>query len=966
MAVEASSRSNNAPTFLRYLSICGILITGVSSVFLNATTSFQLPWLTIAIVVGTNIIVLTLLRFKQDRLAIHVFALAAFAILIHQSLTSYEVFLLATAGFVSLVLTLLVVYPGRQWMFAIAGATAFLIGANIWFVQMLDSPAERALRIDSAIWQMTVFVVSSSAIIFAFQSIVRASLQREAALAALSRSEALANKRSDELKASYTALQQSEARYRRMIEDAHEAILLCSYPSMDLIGVNEAACDLFKYTRDELQSMNGLDLSASLPTTVTGDVLSMDEAELTLERGDLLAFEQVHVDKNGREFLCHVRMVLVSGKSRKLRVTLADVDEQRAIERRERDLNERLQLISNNIPVRIAYLDAALDVQFWNKSFGDVFKLGDKQPPLSASETFGPHLSKEYHRYFVDALAGGRPQFESLGMGSDGRVRTGRVTFIPHEVDGIVVGIFAAAVDISAEREAQHRLAETSEFLQLITDNIPARLSYTTLDGTLRFLNREYEVYGVDRDEAIGNSAQTHLPPEMNLDIQKVVEQIKRGERVTMERKVVTQDGTERIESILAVPHLIEDETQGYILLVSDVTQLRRAEQAFQQAQKVESLGVLAGGIAHDFNNLLVAILGQNTLASAKLDAKHPAKQHIEKAVQASQRAASLTNQMLAYSGRGAFAIAPIHLNMLIDENLDLFRVSVPQTIEFTTKFADPLPVMSGDSAQMQQIIMNLIINAGQAIGDRVGYIKVATHAVDLTAKDIDSLQLVGGTLNSGSYVVVSIEDNGCGMDAETQQSIFDPFFSTKESGSGLGLAAVLGIVRGHSGGIVCQSVPGYGTIFQLYFPAVAQNQVKDNHKPEQVVIPSDDLRTVLIIDDNPSVTVVIEDILEMEGVRTITYHDPLEGIDCFRSKVDEIDLVILDVMMPNMNGTEVLQVLRDIDPSVYVLLSSGYSREDIVSRFLDSGTDFIQKPYDYQQLVRQVYAAFEREPLPA
>ena len=238
-----------------------------------------------------------------------------------------------------------------------------------------------------------------------------------------------------------------------------------------------------------------------------------------------------------------------------------------------------------------------------------------------------------------------------------------------------------------------------------------------------------------------------------------------------------------------------------------------------KQAQKLESLGLLAGGIAHDFNNLLVAMLGQNSLALVKLEERHPAREHVIKAVTAAEQAANLTKQMLAYSGRGSFTIIPLNVNALIQQNINLFEVSLPKNTRLKLNLAETLPLIEADHAQIQQIIMNLIINAGHAIGSKPGQIIITTQVQNLTTERREFWAITGDPLVPGQYVSIQIEDDGIGMSQETIEHIFDPFFTTKEHGSGLGLAAVVGIIRGHKGGIHVYSEPGHGTVFHLLFP---------------------------------------------------------------------------------------------------------------------------------------------------
>jgi len=383
--------------------------------------------------------------------------------------------------------------------------------------------------------------------------------------------------------------------------------------------------------------------------------------------------------------------------------------------------------------------------------------------------------------------------------------------------------------------------------------------------------------------------------------------------------------------------------------------QRRQAEAAMRQAQKMESIGVLAGGIAHDFNNLLVAMLGQTSLALEQLPAESIARNHIEKAVGAARRAADLTRQLLAYSGRGQFQIAPLNLNTLIQENLHLFEVAIPKNVRLVSDLMAALPFIDGDVGQMQQVVMNLIINAAEAIGPNPGTVSIQTNLYDVTPADDDLSTLSGLALTPGLHVTLSVQDNGSGMDAATLSRVFDPFFTTKVTGRGLGLAAVLGIIRSHQGGLQVESAVGQGTTFTLYFPV----SVTQSTGPSPVALDQpavDDSGLVLVIDDEESVREAVTDILEAAGYSVITALNGEAGLAVYRERQADVRLVLLDLSMPGLSGEATLHQLREINPKAVVLLSSGYHPSEVARRFSDYGSvGFLQKPYDVGTLIREV-----------
>ncbi len=396
---------------------------------------------------------------------------------------------------------------------------------------------------------------------------------------------------------------------------------------------------------------------------------------------------------------------------------------------------------------------------------------------------------------------------------------------------------------------------------------------------------------------------------------------------------------------------------------VIDVTQRRAAEeerrrldQQMQQTQKLESLGILAGGIAHDFNNLLVAILGNAGLALLELPPESPARQTVQAIETAAQRAADLTRQMLAYSGKGKFVIEPLNLSRVVEEMAHLLEVSVSKRAVLKYHFAPNLPLIEADATQVRQVIMNLITNASDAIGDRSGVISIST-GMQYADRAYLRESYLDTDLPEGDYVYIEVADTGQGMDEATRARIFDPFFTTKFTGRGLGLAAVLGIVRGHRAAIKLYSEPGRGTTFKVLFP-VARNAAGRPPQPELPPTPdpaSSPRGTVLVVDDDETVRTVTRRILERSGFTVLLAAHGVEALQVYRT-TPGIALVILDMTMPHMDGEECFRELRHLDPTVRVLLTSGYNEQDATDRFVGKGlAGFIQKPYRPADLLSKV-----------
>lgn len=400
---------------------------------------------------------------------------------------------------------------------------------------------------------------------------------------------------------------------------------------------------------------------------------------------------------------------------------------------------------------------------------------------------------------------------------------------------------------------------------------------------------------------------------------------------------------------------------------IQDITQRKQAEEErqklqaqVQHSQKMESLGILSGGIAHDFNNLLTSVLGYTDLALSELPANSLAHSYVAHAVDGARRAAELTQQLLAYSGKGRFVVEPVDLSAITEEMTRLLQVSISKKCVIQFDLRKPLPAVEADAAQMRQVIMNLVINASEAIGDEQGVIGISTGIMqcgrawfaDASADD---------HLPEGQYVFLEVSDTGGGMTPETRARIFDPFFTTKFTGRGLGLSAVLGIVRGHRGAIKVYSEVGKGTSIKMVFPS--------SQLPAKAVEPASELPAawrgqgmVLIIDDEPFVIDLARCMLEKMGFTVLTARNGHDGLQVFEKEGDNIRLVLLDMTMPQLDGEETFRELRKLRSDVQTILSSGYNEQTATSRFAGKGlAAFIQKPYTFEQLQATVRKVLEK-----
>jgi signal transduction histidine kinase len=387
--------------------------------------------------------------------------------------------------------------------------------------------------------------------------------------------------------------------------------------------------------------------------------------------------------------------------------------------------------------------------------------------------------------------------------------------------------------------------------------------------------------------------------------------------------------------------------------------QYERYQAQLRQAQKLESLGVLAGGIAHDFNNILTGILGNASLASEILPADHPAYHLLEDVITSSERAAALTTQMLAYAGKGRFQVQPLDLSELVRNMGDFFRASVPKWIELDVHLESALPSIEADSSQIEQIVMNLVINAAEAIPEgRHGRVQVRTGRHELGPQSTTGF--AGEPLPPGTYATLQVRDNGTGMDDETLARIFDPFFTTKFLGRGLGLAAVQGIVREHGGALTVESTHGKGTTFTIFFPVSQAKVARNSEKGGAPVHPG--RASILVVDDEEVVRRTAASMLEQHGYSVVTAENGRAAVDLFRELDGRVDVVLLDMTMPVMDGEQTLRELKAVRPDIPVILSSGYNEAEVVRRFAGGEfAGFIQKPYTSSRLREKIRRILEK-----
>ena len=581
--------------------------------------------------------------------------------------------------------------------------------------------------------------------------------------------------------------------------------------------------------------------------------------------------------------------------------------------------------------------------------------------------TMAPELAS-----FKPALEAQRDDGMQLEIVRDGEARKIEVAMTPlADRRDRFLGHVLTVRDVTRQAQVEAALLHSERRFRTIADQSLAGL-FLFEGGRMAYCNdRLVQIVGRSKEELLGASAEQMLSFIHENDRAFVADQIEfknRGELGTTQYdfRFYHPDAQERWISLYSRPlepdPAVPDAPGSILGMVVDITDRIEAEAARRawegqllQAQKLESMGMLAGGVAHDFNNLLVAILGHADMARQGLSEGDPLGKDLDTICAAAEQAKRLCRQMLAYAGKGTFATERVELNSVIEEVVRLTTVTVSKKVAVTTVLDSKVPTVAADRAQLVQILLNLVMNAAEAVGDAPGTVEIETAARSLAEGEIDA---AGATqsLPAGDYAVVTVRDSGPGMDAATRRRIFEPFFTTKFTGRGLGLAAVLGIVHAHGGALTIETAPRKGTTFRVFLPKNAGVLAEPAAAPTARLSSKTHHGTVLLVDDEPTARQTAQAMLERLGFTVEAASDGREAVTRFRRRPDEFACVLLDLTMPRMDGFEAFSALRALRPDVPIVLMSGYSREDVVRRFGDVvGWTFLQKPYLVADLQRRL-----------
>ncbi len=521
----------------------------------------------------------------------------------------------------------------------------------------------------------------------------------------------------------------------------------------------------------------------------------------------------------------------------------------------------------------------------------------------------------------------------------------------------------AVLMDLTESKRAKVALAESEEHFRTLADSAP--------DGIFRF-DRELKLLyanpvgrhwiGIDALDDL-SKINSDRPDMFTIKWEKYAREVFEVGHLRRFETAIDRGGKVWTYEVLVAPELIGDGSiQSVVSVARDITERRMAEesqhrlvQRAQRAQKLESLGVLAGGIAHDFNNLLMGVLGNAELTLLELPADSPVRKYQTKIKTTAERLAEIAKQMLDYSGKGRFIVESVNLVGLVTEMADLLCVSLPKKVALNLDSMPDLLAIEADSSQIRQVVMNLITNAAEAIGDKSGLITIHMGFMKADREYLSKLQW-HQELPEGHYAYLEVTDTGCGVTQDALEKIFDPFFTTKSTGRGLGLATVQGIVRGHKGAIQVHSEPGKGSTFRILFPCAEGAIPAAAEQPASEPRRSGAGQRILVVDDEETVRSVTAMLLSKSGLSVLTAEDGEQAVQLLGERPQDFDVVLLDLSMPKIDGIEAFGRMREICPHLPIILSSGYSEQEATRTYGSQGlSGFIQKPYSIEVLLRTI-----------
>jgi PAS domain S-box-containing protein len=784
----------------------------------------------------------------------------------------------------------------------------------------------------------------------------------------------------DSLVTSQQALRESEERYRLLVDNTQFPVVVTSIKDGRLVFVNQRALEFFEVSRDEASRLRAHEFWVHVEDRDTFvSALARD--------GQVSDYECELRSRSGK-----IRWVLITASlidydgERSAFLVYNDISERKRAEEALRESEERYRNFVSNAGEGIFRIDVdppvAVDQPYdlLVEQIGRRAVIGEINSAAAAMYALTPE--QILGRPMADFTPSCGVQLADLLQTASCSIvdreeqevsADGQAVYIVESYKGVVVGgrllrVWGVQRDITERKRAELALREEQQLSESLINTLPGIFFMFNRDGYMvRWNENHARLLGYPPEELRRRHISELVSGEDRDLVAAKMHEVFSGGTANLEAHIVTAQG-ERVPFLFTGTRVTRGDEEYLVGTAIDLTDRKRAEQErleierrLLHSQKLESLGVLAGGIAHDFNNLLMAILGNLDLALIDLSPVSPARELVEQAMRASRRASDLTRQMLAYSGKGKFVLQGIDLSELVLENAHLLKASIGKTASLALSAAHGLPLIEADPGQVQQVIMNLITNASEAIDEHVGVVTIATGVQEFDAAYL-ARSRVEDKPPPDRYVYVDVSDTGCGMSADTLGRLFEPFFTTKFTGRGLGMAAVLGIMRGHHGAIIVDSEVGRGTTIRVLFPVLGPSPAEVAVAATARKVQPELSGMALVVDDEEIVRSLCVAYLGRLGLRTLVAADGVEALQQFSDHADEIVCVILDLKMPRMDGVSTFRALKRLRPEVQVILCSGYNEQEATREFAGEGlAAFLQKPYGLQDLKRKIEQLLSR-----
>lgn len=749
--------------------------------------------------------------------------------------------------------------------------------------------------------------------------------------------------------------QDLQAVHRALLDELSDMVTITDIEGY-ILYVNEAVIDLMKLDREAIMGQSVFEIYGDV------DFFGSTQEEILDQslnaggfRGEIMIY-----DSTGNPIPCMLQTKLITNED-DVPQYVVGISKSIAGERRAKEAlqktEKKYQQYVKNAPLGVFIVDKAGNYLEVNRAASEL--TGYSEDELLRMKVTDFHLAEEDEpRIFSTLLEEGFTTEIKKFERKDGSEGWWSINSVKLADDRYM----ALTADVTELKKLEQELSDSE--LNLNRAQKVARIGSWSIDlhsSTVKGSRQAHELYGLP-NRTLNLAEIRDIPlPEYREQLDRALHDLI-NHNIPYDEEFKIQRATDG--KIFDVHSIAEYNAERHIIFgtIQDITERKEVEEKrvelqrqMQHMQKLESLGLMAGGIAHDFNNLLMAIMGNLELSMAQMKPETSTFKGLENAMSAAKRASKLTLQMLSYAGRAQFHISQMDLNELIRENMEIFKINLGKNVDLKLELNDTIPAIAADVSQIQQVVMNLITNAAEALENRFGTVKIITGVEQLSQSDFQQ-NILERNPAAGEYIYIEVSDEGVGMDQETQERLFDPFFTTKFTGRGLGMSAVKGIVEGHSGAIFVESELHAGTTIRVLLPrndTGSESTTEQRDSPPSVKEKLNSFTgKILVVDDEEMVRDVCISMIENLGMEAIQAQDGQSAVRIYQEKSSEISCAIVDYSMPGMDGVETFKELITVDPDIRIILSSGFTEDARLGELRSQGlAGFLHKPYEFDSL---------------